>query len=262
MALAIVSRSDCGLQPPIRPLSPMPASTVVGIVAHYVGADQNPTPTPDQTKALWRQLQAGAFSGSNGESYIDIPYNFALDPAGLILEGRGWGFQNAANGDSFANGHTWAICYLAGPGNPITDAAKKSLTEFSQYAATLGPVSYIKPHSSFYPTACPGDSVRNFLPTINLHPAPIPVTPKGQHMIIPAPVRAGDDPNRPECVALDAANKQLRLMNGAKVLPASTTIPSNSDIIDWYPTATGFTVIAKPIDQTGTFPAFHFTWAE
>ena len=63
---------------------------------------------------------------NKAQGYIDIAYNFAVDYLGNVFELRGWDAQGGANGTTAANETYVSICYLAGPGQPFTDAAKQA----------------------------------------------------------------------------------------------------------------------------------------
>src|SRR5689334_5935283 len=97
----IIPRAEWGARPPTSPLSPMTQPD--GWAVHYVGGPMQQDPTLAQSKSAVYNLQEGATSGANGETYIDIPYNFLVDLNGRIFEGRGWDFKGAANGSTNYN---------------------------------------------------------------------------------------------------------------------------------------------------------------
>lgn len=156
MSIPIISRAECGLVPPVAPLSPMTQPD--GWIVHWVGGKCVQAPTEADSIATWQGIQREALGHIRGENYIDIEYNFAVDLAGRVLEGRGFGFKSAANGSSNYNGHAWAVCVLMGPGNTLTQAAIDAVTALTQDgAARAAAVSYVKGHRDVYPTQCPGD---------------------------------------------------------------------------------------------------------
>lgn len=174
--MEIVSRSECGLVPPSENLPSMVRPE--GFVIHWVGSGGlSAAPTRNESLAVWRQIQQESMNGIRGTRYADVPYSFAVDPMGLILEGRGWEHTNAANGSASYNNHTWSVCSLAGPGLPLTAAAQTALAWLTREGAKrYGAVSYVRPHSSIYATDCPGDDLRSFCPTLEagLHVVPPP----------------------------------------------------------------------------------------
>ena len=166
--MEIIPRSEVPLAPPTAALTPMTQPD--GWVVHYVGAVYPPTPTITQGKAQWARLQQGAFDGDNGETYIDIPYNFGIDLAGRIYEGRGWQFKGAANGSTNYNAHAWSVCVMCGPGQAISDVVKAALSWLTQEGARrVAAVSYVKGHRDVYATACPGDPLYAYVPHLNAH---------------------------------------------------------------------------------------------
>lgn len=201
----IIPRYEWGARPPTSPLSPMTQPD--GWVVHYVGGPMQQDPSLLQSKAAVHNLQEGAMNGSNGEVYIDIPYNFLVDLNGRIFEGRGWDFKNAANGSSNYNAHTWAVCVMMGPGdgdvgdkNRLTDEARLALAWLTKEGARRkAAVSYVKGHRDVYATHCPGDECYQFVPYLqaHLHDAPVDWAALArladlQKRIIAKPLRAGE----------------------------------------------------------------------
>lgn len=164
----IISRAAWGAKPPSKPFTPF--ETVSGWVVHYVGAlNMNVSPSYDQSCALMRALQADA-QADTVQGYIDIEYNFCVDPMGRIFEGRGWVPRSGANGTPSSNAHEWAVCYLGGPGTPLSASAKLSLLALTQAGAKRsGAVSTVRPHSAVIATQCPGDPLRAYCPTLQAH---------------------------------------------------------------------------------------------
>ena len=176
--MEIISRTAIPLLPP---KSTQPMGSVEGWVVHWVGgAHLNPSPTLGESRQLMQSLQQDAFA----RGYIDFQYNFAVDPAGRIFEGRGWGVKNGANGTTSSNAHAWAVVTLDGPGVPLTSDAQQALMWLIQQGAQkFGSVSYVKPHRSVpnVATQCPGDERATFCFTLQQHmhdTAPIPTTGK------------------------------------------------------------------------------------
>lgn len=171
----IIPRSEWGAKPPTSPLSPMTYPD--GWVVHYVGGPCQQDPTLAQSKALVYNLQEGALNGSNGETYIDIPYNFLVDLNGRIFEGRGWAYKSGANGSTNYNSHAWAVCVLmgVGDGNPtdknhLTDKARLALAWLTKEGYRRKPaVSYVKGHRDVYATHCPGDELYEYVPFLQAH---------------------------------------------------------------------------------------------
>lgn len=105
--------------------------------------------------------------------WADIAYSDVLCPHGYVFAGRGRGVRTAANGTSACNNVYEALCYLAGEGDPFTDAAKVTARAWiNERGDDVGP------HSSCRSTSCPGDSIRAWLragmPIPGPPPQPIP----------------------------------------------------------------------------------------
>lgn len=163
---SIISRAEVGFVPP-RSTTPM--SLVEGWFVHYVGSsNMNRAPSLAQSTSLLRGLQASALGGIRDEGYVDIEYSFAVDPMGRIFELRGWDVQSAATLNN--NAHSWSVVYLGGPDTPLTDEARAALHWLVQTGAARKPlISYVRPHSAVFATACPGDTLRTFIPELQAH---------------------------------------------------------------------------------------------
>lgn len=193
--MMILPRSAWGAQPP-KSVTAMTRPD--GWVVHWVGGTNMPiVPTLGQSTATMFALQTAAFAGLHGDHYVDFEYNFAVDPVGRIFEGRGWTVQSGANGSTNYNAHGWSVVYLAGPGTPLTAAARQGLLWLTQEGARRnGAVSYVRPHSSLpaVSTACPGPELTEYCSYLNAHlhdpqqpvrPKPVP-KPKVKIMYAPA----------------------------------------------------------------------------
>lgn len=139
-----------------------------GWFVHYVGADMNTCPTVAQSAASMRSLQAQAQAGIHGDTYIDFPYNFAVDPCGRIFEGRGFDAQGGATANN--NSTSLSVVYLGGPNTPVTPEARDALRWLTQEGARRKPsLVFVQPHSAVYATACPGNELRAFVPELHAH---------------------------------------------------------------------------------------------
>lgn len=166
----IQSRASWGA---VEPKSRTPMTSPEGWITHWVGApNMNPVPTLAQSQALMRGLQSQAMKGLHGDVYVDFEYNFAVDPLGRIFEGRGWLVQSGANGTIGYNAHAWSVVYLAGPGVPLTAAAKEALLWLTQTGAKRsGAVSYVTAHRAVrgVSSVCPGDELATYSVYLNAH---------------------------------------------------------------------------------------------
>jgi hypothetical protein len=172
----IITRAEVGYVAPKRIVA---NGRVEGIIAHWVGSPHIlPYDDVSKVKARLRGIQNYEMFQKSPPLYDDIAYNYLFDGAGRVYEGRTDKVKDGAS-NSY-NGRVVSVCYVGGPGTPFTEAAKRALTELCQWLAARHPVlSYVWPHSKIRPspTACPGDEIRAFLPTIVLRPVEIQGVP-------------------------------------------------------------------------------------
>lgn len=155
MTTELVSRADAGLVPP-RSVSHNTAPD--GLTAHYMGGSpwQGPNRSHDRCPTIWRGIQAGHMADPRA---ADIYYNSGVCPHGVRFEGRGPGVRTGANGTNDANYRSPAVCYLAGQGDELTDAAKRAFAD--EVARFDLPLVYV--HRQWYATACPGDPLADWV---------------------------------------------------------------------------------------------------
>lgn len=90
--------------------------------------------------------------------YADIAYTALVCPHGHVYEGRGIGVRTAANGTDAGNDSWYAVCSLAGEGDPFTDAEKRGLRDAASWLRSSGGASgRVSAHRDHKATACPGD---------------------------------------------------------------------------------------------------------
>jgi hypothetical protein len=106
--------------------------------------------------SIWRAWQSFHM---DARGWSDIAYSSGVCPHGTRFEGRGPGRRTAANGTNTGNDLSLATCYIAGVGDPLTDAAKHA---FCDEAARFG-VPLDRAHSDWKPTGCPGDELRAWI---------------------------------------------------------------------------------------------------
>lgn len=99
--------------------------------------------------------------------WAGIAYNLLVCPHGYVFEGRGAGVRSAANGTSGIGGndHWYAVCYLSGEGDPLTDAGKAGLIDAVQHLRLAGAGEKVNGHRDHHPTQCPGDAIYSWLQT-------------------------------------------------------------------------------------------------
>lgn len=100
----------------------------------------------------------------DGHGWLDIAYNALVCRHGSIYVGRGPHNRSAANGTNPGNQTSYAVCYIAGVGDPLTDEAKRGLLDARHWLQrTGGATDDVEPHSHWLPTGCPGDIVRAWI---------------------------------------------------------------------------------------------------
>ncbi|MFI7411220.1 peptidoglycan-binding protein [Streptomyces sp. NPDC049627] len=146
--LKVIPREGWGARPP-RDVAKVPASERTGFVVHYSAANPNQTVQAIQNYHM----------DTNG--WWDIGYNFLVDQAGRLYEGRGW--QNEGAHTRGYNRTHIAVCFIGEDGD-ATPAAKRSIR--SLYEATnrkIGKTLTTTYHSALGSTACPGNDLRSWV---------------------------------------------------------------------------------------------------
>lgn len=168
-------RSDWGADP--SPASVADLSH--GIIVHWNGPSMG-----NYSKVSVPQIIRNTYSYHVvGNGWSDIAYNFSIDRFGEVWEGRGANRRNAASGDTYANSSYTAVEFLCGDGDVITAEAKQALVDFYRDYVNNGGEPKILGHRNVVATACPGDELLSFLPTVHdlafpkIKPIEIPVIP-------------------------------------------------------------------------------------
>ncbi|GGU66168.1 peptidoglycan hydrolase-like protein with peptidoglycan-binding domain [Streptomyces cavourensis] len=147
-ALNIVSRGSWGARAP-KSVVKVPASERRGFVVHYSAGPSSQTV---------RQIQ-NYHMDSNGWS--DIGYNFLVDTAGRIHEGRGWN-NEGAHTSGYNRSHI-AVCFIDRDGD-ATKAVKISIRSLYEKANTVFGRTLSKTyHSALGSTSCPGNELRSWV---------------------------------------------------------------------------------------------------
>lgn len=192
-----LSRADIGLRPRVCSSTNIRAE---GDTAHYGGpspwtgaVDRSSAETFEATTdhnrcaSIWRAYQAYHL---DTQGWCDIAYTSGVCPHGYRLEGRGPGQRTGANGTNDGNFRSYATCYIAGTGDPLTDSAKRA---FLDEAERLGrPLRW--GHRDWKSTSCPGDPLYIWrsggfpAPEGPPPPPPPPPPPSGDFVSVLLPV--------------------------------------------------------------------------
>lgn len=137
------------------------ANTNLGLVVHYDGSNQNLAgKTHSACHTYWKNAR---HHHTAGNGWIDIGYAFAVCPHGFVLEGRGFGRQQAAElptPGKIQNGNSrWvSVTFMSGPNErPTPDQinAFRALRAELMHTHSVG--DDIKGHRDFTQTSCPGN---------------------------------------------------------------------------------------------------------
>lgn len=131
---------------------------MIGVAVHWEVA----APRADHSRCDDQVREVDAYHRSKG--YSAIAYNMLACTHGGIFTGRGWGVPSAANGTRWSNLNFFAICAMTGPGQPHTPELKAALDGLAAEALRRStPPDEVSPHSRFFNTACPGDTIRGWI---------------------------------------------------------------------------------------------------
>jgi hypothetical protein len=170
-----------GGREPIKEL----ASSCRGWAVHYNGP---PMETKDQADEI-RKVRAIQNFHMDAKGWSDIAYSVMIGQSGTIYEGRGWDWDQFANGDDevapFAEHGTkgWrSVCWLGGVGQEPSSAVIRVLTMLIHYSRVeKGMGLEVHPHLDWQPKPCPGPRLTQLCRTLNNWPIPLgPLEPAPQ----------------------------------------------------------------------------------
>lgn len=159
----IIPREGWGAEPPWGAVAPL-MEPHKGTVVHWEGASGSLVGS--DPAAQLRNIQQKC----KNTGYSDIFYNFAVSLDGRCWECRGWNKNSAANGTTDSNDWYYAICFLMGQDDELTQAAKNTCGEMLDYIG-----GEVWPHSHFFNTACPGEEARVWVALGYPHDVPLPL---------------------------------------------------------------------------------------
>lgn len=134
----------------------------------------------------------------DSRGWADIAYSAVICPHGNVYEARWLKHRTAAQGTNDGNAYSYAICFLGGVDDPLTDAAKRAFKDCIRYFDEQGAGSEIKLHRDWHATTCPGPVITDWRHAgLPLDPAPTP-TPEPPTPV-PTPPTNGD----PDLAAVD-----------------------------------------------------------
>lgn len=124
-----------------------------GLVVHYDGNNQGLAGKEhNECRNYWKRTRSFHV---NTNGWRDIGYSFAVCPHGYVLEGRGWGREQAAQP---GGNRTWtSVTFMSGPSEKPTQAQLQAFGELRSHLKAKGLRDGLKGHRDFYATDCPGD---------------------------------------------------------------------------------------------------------
>lgn len=225
MALTIITREECGLAPPTN-TDPLDVHHVDEIVLHHTA--ELPPIDPrgahdeahDAAAAQWRGIQWYYFTERH---YWDIAYHYGIAPDGVVYEGRHLDVLGAHALN--CNTHSWGVVMMAE--EAITAQQEEAFRElWALLNAHKGGPLQVVPHSQCTATACPGDTIRAFIHTLQ-HPAPVPAPPPpAPHPTPCAALPPGPPPPGRELLKLGSTGVQVQDAQGG--LASHGFPPANS----------------------------------
>ncbi|MEV4670957.1 peptidoglycan recognition family protein [Actinomadura sp. NPDC049382] len=127
-----------------------------GLVVHYDGSNQGLAGKSHAScRAYWKATRKFHMGPARG--WLDIGYSFGVCPHGIVMEGRGWQRQQAAQpgGNS-----TWtSVTFMSGDDERPTAAQVAAFKELRAWLRGKGLGSAIRGHRDFISTSCPGSTL-------------------------------------------------------------------------------------------------------
>lgn len=191
MTTVLLDRAALGMRAPSGSYTPF---TPDGITLHYGGPSPWGIPWSNvddflrlcdhrRCPSIWRAWQdfhmsPGALGTVAPAHPIDIAYTSGVCPHGVRFEGRGAGHRTAAQGTNQGNARSYAVVYVAGENDPLTDGAK--LAYLDERDRLGKPIMWV--HSDWHSTGCPGVPVHEWklagcprpgVTEVPVHPVPV-----------------------------------------------------------------------------------------
>lgn len=144
------------------------AACANGLVVHYDGSDQGLAGRSHSACRDYWQRTRRFHMISRG--WADIGYSFGVCPHGIIMEGRGWQRQQAAQpgGNS-----TWtSVTFCSGEHERPTSAQVEAFRELRAWLRGKGLAAAVSYHGRFISTSCPGGILRRMVTSGELAGAP------------------------------------------------------------------------------------------
>ncbi|MEW1694477.1 peptidoglycan-binding domain-containing protein [Streptomyces sp. NPDC091278] len=188
MTFTITSRKSWGAKPWTSTPDTVPLSERREFFIHYDGAHPVSRTGPSVPKAIERAHLAQKWSG--------IGYNFVIDQAGTVFEGRGWGLQSAHCPGHNRSGIGVQIA-VGGNQKPSDAALRAARALYDEACRRTGRTLAKKGHKDGIATLCPGGTLYAWVkagmpaPAGSSKPKPPAPTPASKIVALNAAVRPG-----------------------------------------------------------------------
>lgn len=141
-----------------------------GVVVHYDGSDQGlAKKTHEACRAYWKRTRVFHMTDP-GHRWRDIGYSYACCPHGIVMEGRGFGREQAAQP---GGNTTWtSVTFMSGDHEKPTPAQVEAFRELRAWLRGKGLAAAISYHGRFISTSCPGSALRQMVTSGALAGAP------------------------------------------------------------------------------------------
>lgn len=146
--MKIITRGEWGARPWRGKQVRLSKWRVKGIVLHHSGVEEGPSGV--------KAVQAFERYHMDTQGWDAVGYNWLVDQAGSVFEGRGSGMRAAAT--KGWNSRSESICYVGWGWVPLSDAAASSIKELIEdIQGRYGGRLWVKGHRDLGSTTCPGD---------------------------------------------------------------------------------------------------------
>ncbi|MCR1785292.1 hypothetical protein KVF89_22320 [Nocardioides carbamazepini] len=146
-----------------------PIGATKGVTLHWEGPHMGVFPHGRCVDKV-RSIQA---FHRDTRGWADIAYNAIVCPHGVIYEGRGPGVKSAANGNTAANDDWYAVCYLGGERDGVSDAGKGGMIAAVGWLRRAGGAGQlVNGHRDHKATSCPGEDIYDWLTSHDWNPEP------------------------------------------------------------------------------------------